>query len=660
MIYAEPVTDRYVSTSVGEWTAISSRVPPSVGAAAAELAGADRLVAELLEAFTEALIIFDFDWRVLRCNEAAERHFRFRRDDVIGKVIWDLVPGRGGAIYSFLHEAMASRAAAETELPSDMYPGHTIMMRSFPLEVGLGMGFRDRTARQERDRRDREQTARIAELEQRRTFLLALSDRLRDADDPDIILATASRMLCERLNLLRAGYAEINAEARTFVVRGDWNGEGAATAAGQEFSLDGFGPASLEVLSSGRPLVAHDIETDPRTAAFAEAYRQIGVRATLDMPLIRGGRFDSFFFANSREPREWTEEDRALVGDVASRTWSSLTRARVERALRESEARFRAMADSAPAPIWLTNAAGQVEFLNRALSELTGRAVDDLIGDGWVTHMHPEDLARMNVTRAEARGSGFTPYSWMARFRRRDDEWRWMQGTSQPRFDDAGVFQGYISLATDVTETRRAEQRQQLLINELNHRVKNTLATVQSLAHQTLKDEPSRQRLNERLFALSAAHNVLTRSNWEAAGITEIAAEAVRPYDDTARSRFILSGPIVSLPPGRALAVSMALHELATNAVKYGALSASQGRVEVRWAWVGETIELDWRELDGPPVTPPTRRGFGSRLLYAGLNAELGAPAEIAFAPEGLTCRIRIPMRATVTPPGLSDIGGAS
>ncbi|MEW5686546.1 MAG: HWE histidine kinase domain-containing protein [Pseudomonadota bacterium] len=614
-------------------------------------------MAELLEAFSEALVIFGFDWTLLHCNAAAETHFRFRRADVLGKVIWDLVPGRGGRIHGFLHAAMESRQPAETELPSDVHPGHSIAMRVFPLEVGVGVGFRDLTARYQREQRERDQAARLAELEQRRAFLLTLSDRLRDTEDPGEILATASRMLAERLGLLRAGYAEINPDARIFVIRGDWNSEGAASVAGHEQSLDAFGPTALEVLSSGQPLVANDVRTDPRTAAFADAYRRIGVGATLDMPLIRGGRFDSFFFANAREPREWTEEDVALVGDVAARTWSSLTRARVERALRESEARFRTMADSAPAPVWLTNAAGNVEFLNRALGELLGRTTEELLGDAWAQHMHPEDLIRMNASRTQARSSGYAPYSWMARFRRHDGEWRWMHGTSQPRFDEAGVFQGYISLAMDVTEARRAERRQQMLINELNHRVKNTLATVQSLAHQTLRQDSSRQQLNERLFALSAAHNVLTRRNWESGGIVEIASEAVRPYDDHERSRFTLSGPEVSLPPSVSLAVSMALHELATNAVKYGALSGPGGRVGVTWNWRDGAIDLEWRETGGPPVTPPTRRGFGSRLLGAGLTAELGSPADIAYAPEGVICRIHIPMRAAVTPVGLSDIG---
>jgi PAS domain S-box-containing protein len=652
----QPAGHQCVDPRVGEWTTISGREPPGVSSTVAGLAGDGDLVDELLGAFAEALVIFGYDWRLLHCNPAAEIHFRFQRENVIGKVIWDLAPGRGGPIYRFLETAMVSRLPAETELPSDVHPGHTIVMRAFPLSVGLGVGFRDLTARYERERREREQAARLAELEQRRAFLLALSDRLRETDDPDLILATASRMLGERLGLLRAGYAEISPDNRVFVIRGDWNSQGVATAAGQERPLDDFGPTSFEVMSKGKPLVANDVETDPRTAPFAEAYRRIRVRATLDMPLIRGGRFDSFFFANSREPRAWTEEDVALVGDVAARTWSSLTRARVERALRESEARFRTMADSAPAPIWLTNAAGQVEFLNHALCELAGKTVDELLGDAWVRHMHPEDLARMNATRAEAR-SAFAPYSWLARFQRHDGEWRWMRGTSQPRFDENGGFQGYISLAMDVTDARRAEERQQMLINELNHRVKNTLATVQSLAHQTLREDASRQQLNERLFALSAAHNVLTRRNWESGEIVEIAREAVRPYDDPDRSRFTLTGPSVSLPPSVALAISMALHELATNAVKYGALSGPAGEISVTWEARDGAIDLEWRETGGPAVVSPTRRGFGSRLLGAGLTAELGGPAQITYAPEGVICRIHIPRRPAVTPGGLSDIG---
>jgi len=199
----------------------------------------------------------------------------------------------------------------------------------------------------------------------------------------------------------------------------------------------------------------------------------------------------------------------------------------------------------------------------------------------------------------------------------------------------------------DVSDIRAAEIRQKLLINELNHRVKNTLATVQSIAHQTLREaapgREARERLTERLLALSAAHNVLTRENWEGAELAEIAAEAIRPYDHAKARRITLDGPEARIAPSAALALSMALHVFATNALKYGALSQARGRVAIRWVPEGGTIALEWRETGGPKVAAPARRGFGSRLLSQGLAAELGAKAEVLYEPEGLICRIRAP-----------------
>ena len=150
--------------------------------------------------------------------------------------------------------------------------------------------------------------------------------------------------------------------------------------------------------------------------------------------------------------------------------------------------------------------------------------------------------------------------------------------------------------------------------------------------------------VTDRLLALSAAHNVLTRENWEGADVVEVVQQAIRPYDDSQQPRLRTDGPSLRVAPNVALALALALHELATNAVKYGALSAPGGQVELSWRRDDGVFELEWRERGGPPVSEPTGRGFGSRLLSQGLASELGAPAEMRFEPEGLTCRLRAPL----------------
>lgn len=204
---------------------------------------------------------------------------------------------------------------------------------------------------------------------------------------------------------------------------------------------------------------------------------------------------------------------------------------------------------------------------------------------------------------------------------------------------------------------RDAVQRQQqdqahlrLLLNELNHRVKNTLATVQSIVTQTLRsaDASTRTRdtLTSRIVALSKAHDVLTNEQWSGADLGEIAAQAAQPFRlGLGAERIAIDGPPVRVAPKTAIAMALALHELATNAVKYGALSGNDGRIEFGWRIAGHGADREliavWREFGGPRVTPPARAGFGTRLIERGLAADLNGEVSISYPPDGVVCTIR-------------------
>ncbi|MEE1613105.1 HWE histidine kinase domain-containing protein [Microvirga sp. CF3016] len=220
----------------------------------------------------------------------------------------------------------------------------------------------------------------------------------------------------------------------------------------------------------------------------------------------------------------------------------------------------------------------------------------------------------------------------------------------QPMKDGDGRVIGIFSEAIDVTDHKRALDHQGLLINELNHRVKNTLATVQSIAFQSLKNaqtmEHAHERLESRLMALARVHDVLTRESWDSAELRTIVHQAISPFESVDLQRFVLSGPAIKLPPRQVLPLSMAVHELLTNALKYGALSVPSGWIAISWDLGpdGGDVRFRWEENGGPTVQPPSVRGFGTRLIERGLAQELGGTVTIEFDPSGVICAITFPL----------------
>ena len=203
-----------------------------------------------------------------------------------------------------------------------------------------------------------------------------------------------------------------------------------------------------------------------------------------------------------------------------------------------------------------------------------------------------------------------------------------------------------------VHELRAAVREKDLLIGELNHRVKNTLATVQSIASQTLRNastlDHASSAIESRLLALSQVHNVLTDRSWAHVALHDIVTQAVEPYRSRGETRIHVHGPSVQVPPGMALPLAMALQELATNAVKYGALSNGAGQIRVHWTLNGtgapQRLHLMWEETEGPHVEKPVRRGFGTRLIERSLAQELDGTVRIEFSPTGVVCSVDAPI----------------
>jgi two-component system CheB/CheR fusion protein len=231
--------------------------------------------------------------------------------------------------------------------------------------------------------------------------------------------------------------------------------------------------------------------------------------------------------------------------------------------------------------------------------------------------------------------------------------------TCSPVVDRDGAIIAGSLIARDNSERVRADEHVKLMLGELNHRVKNTLASVQAIAMQTITHSASLEEFRgafvERLLALSSTHNLLADDAWNGVGLREIVYAELAPYEREGDTRVALNGEALLLTPKAALALSMALHELATNAGKYGALSVPQGRVDVHWKMreVGGRpwLRLLWTESGGPTVAPPTRHGFGTRLIREGLAFELDGTVVLEFKPGGVVCRVDVPLAELAVSP---------
>ena len=265
---------------------------------------------------------------------------------------------------------------------------------------------------------------------------------------------------------------------------------------------------------------------------------------------------------------------------------------------------------------------------------------------GVKAKFHPDDTGGMweRVTKAlDPEGDG--RYEVEYRVKQPDGSWRWLSAWGLVEFEGKGSARKPIAIAgasRDLTELKRSEELQRLMVNELNHRVKNSLATVQSLVAQTIRGatdlESARKSINARIVSLAGAHDLLTSRSWLGANVADVVARTIAPF---ATGQFVVDGPSVDLSPKQTLDLALALRELATNATKYGALSKPEGRVEIRWRAQDGQLHLDWCESGGPQVLLPSRRGFGSRLLADHLFHDLDGQTRLEFLPEGVRCSVK-------------------
>ncbi len=287
---------------------------------------------------------------------------------------------------------------------------------------------------------------------------------------------------------------------------------------------------------------------------------------------------------------------------------------------------------------------GIIESWNRGAERLFGYAAEEVIGKP-VTILIPPD--RMDeepeILERIRRGERVDHYDTVRRGK--DGSLIDISLTVSPVRGADGRIIGASKIARDITERKRAQAQQKLLVNEMKHRIKNTLATIQAIANQTLNQHAQeRDAFIARLHALDNAHDLLTSETWERAPVRAIVTRALEPFQERLQERITIEGPAdLWLDSAKSVIVAMAVHELATNAVKYGALSNGTGHVSIAWEQNSgaNRVKFVWQERGGPEVSPPKEKGFGSHLIERAFGGQLG-DAELVFRPQGLSCTLEV------------------
>lgn len=489
-------------------------------------------------------------------------------------------------------------------------------------------------------------------------LLIELGDRLRASADgvqpPTAILEATVSLLGQRFGAARCGYCELE-DGLPRAMGAEWRrDDGVLSLRSLNHDLADTGRAAASV-AAGQVIVRDDVTADPELSdEERERFRQIGVAASLDVAIVRDGRAVALVFVHADQPRRWGGREIATVREAVDRMSFAYERAVATHRMKQSERRFAALFGQTAVGFAELDPEGRLLRVNDSMRRLLGRPAEDLQHRAIEELLHPTDREKWRRLLAQNARNGES-FGIEKRYLRPDGAEVWAVSTVTRLAEEEGSASGFFMVTIDVSERREAERLRGLLVAELNHRVRNNIVTVQSLVRHSRMNAVTPQdfeaALDARLAALARAHNLLMRETWTAASLGELVEDTLAPYAIGRESRVRAHGPTILLAPTAAVTLNMALHELATNAAKFGALSNESGRVEVSWSVRGGEMELKWRETDGPLVEAPQRRGFGRRLIERGATQELGGAVTLSFAPGGVTCAFRIPLSQKVMAP---------
>ena len=467
-------------------------------------------------------------------------------------------------------------------------------------------------------------------LDQRNRFIITLEEAVRPLETPEEVTLTLARLLGEFLEVDRCAYAEVEEDEDHFTIPGDYTRGDTISIVG-DYKMADFGAEVLRLMRENKPYVVNNVNTDERvTEIDLAAYRQTTIEAVICVPLHKNGRFTACMAVHQKVPRVWTTAEVELAQFVANRFWESIERARTNNNLRESEARFRNMADNAPVMVWVTEADGSCTYLSQSWYDFTGQTPETALGFGWLEAVHPDDQKMTHDTFIAA-NENRAVFNIEYRLRRKDGVYAWAIDSAQPRFAGDGEFLGYVGSVFDITERKNAEkEREKLLESEREARIAaenanrlkdEFLATVshelrtplnailgwsQMVQSRELSDlqkqtafqtiERSARAQNQLIDDLLDVSRIITgklRLNVrtvELASVITAAVDAVRPAAEAKNIRLqTLLDPQAGPISGDSDRLQQVVWNLLSNAVKF---TPKDGRVQVRLERVNSHVEI--------------------------------------------------------------------
>jgi PAS domain S-box-containing protein len=349
-----------------------------------------------------------------------------------------------------------------------------------------------------------------------------------------------------------------------------------------------------------------------------------------------------------RRPHRPTEHELQPLDVLARQAADLIERNEVEKALRESREQFRWLAsivEFTDDAIISRNLDGIITSWNKSAERLFGYLAEEAVGKSMTILIPPERLDEETaILERIRRGDRIDHYETVRR--RKDGSLIDVSLTISPMRDAEGKVVGASKIARDITERKRGEAQISMLAREAEHRAKNLLANVKAMVQLSQADTPAglKEAIAGRIEAIANVHSLFAQSRWTGAELGSLVMQELSPYSRDGEMRTQIDGPSVMLKPNVGQAIAVALHELATNAAKYGALSVATGQVHVEWSRAADgQLVLRWTELGGPPVNPPTRKGFGTHVMETMIRDGVRGEVRLDWRAEGLACEVTIP-----------------